>query len=183
MPVLRIIVLICGLMAALPAAADQTDGRLPGLFERLKLAPAAIDAAFIEQQIWDIWLTPLDGEVAALTKAGVEALQSGDLGAALKVFDSVVELAPDFAEGWNKRATIHYLLENLDQSLKDIARTLELEPRHFGALSGRGLVHAKQGDLERALESFEAALVVNPQMPGVKINAEAIRRILKQREI
>ncbi len=116
-------------------------------------------------------------------QSGIDDMSRRNLPAALEAYHQVVAIAPDFAEGWNKRATVHYLMGNLNQSLKDIARTLELEPRHFGALSGRGLVYAKLDDLERALDSFEAAVAVNPQMIGPRINAEAIRQVLKGREI
>ena len=116
-------------------------------------------------------------------RTGIDAMRRGDHRAALKAFDRVVAIAPDFAEAWNKRATVHYLVGNLDQSLDDIATTLNLEPRHFGALSGRGLVYVKLNDLERALVSFEAALAVSPQMVGPRVNAEAIRQLLKRREI
>ena len=116
-------------------------------------------------------------------KTGVASMNSGQFSAALEAFDKIVVLAPKFAEGWNRRATLHYFMGSYEASLKDIAKTLELEPRHFGALSGRGLVYTKLDDLERALDSFEAALEVYPQMIGPRNNAEAIRKILKKREI
>ena len=173
--------LLIGLSA--PALSDQTDPRLDGLFDRLLAAPGPAEAALVEQQIWSIWLETPDDAIASDVEQGMAAMQRGDFPAALDVFDRVIDLAPDYAEGWNKRATLHYLMENFDASLADIARTLELEPRHFGALSGRGLVYIKMKDLERALTSFEAALAVSPQMVGPRVNAEALRRLLKEREI
>ncbi len=101
-----------------------------------------------------------------------------DLPAALQAFDQLVTVAPDFAEGWNKRATVHYLMGNFDLSLDDIATTVSLEPRHFGALSGRGLVYFNLNELGRALDAFDAALALYPTMAGPRINAEAIRQIL-----
>ena len=171
------------LAIAAPAAADQKDGRLDGLFAELKAASDHVAATPIERQIWTIWLENEDKAVAGLMDAGVKEMGQGDHQAALKTFDKLVSLAPDFAEAWNKRATVHYLLNNLKESLADIAKTLALEPRHFGALSGRGLVYARLEDMENALDSFEAALEVNPQMIGPRINAEAIRRLLKKKEI
>jgi tetratricopeptide (TPR) repeat protein len=91
--------------------------------------------------------------------------------------------SPEYAEGWNKRATVHYMLGNFEESLADIDATLELEPHHFGALSGRGLVHVKLGDYERALSAFEDALEVSPQSAGPRANAKALREILGQRDI
>jgi len=184
MRTLRAICLICGLFGLVTSAlSDQTDPRLNDLFARLKEVSGPAEAAPTEQRIWAIWLEASDPAVESLMQTGIDDMGRGDHRAALKAFDQIVAIAPDFAEGWNKRATIHYLMGNLDQSLEDIARTLELEPRHFGALSGRGLVYAKLDDLERALDSFEAAIAVNPQMVGPRINAEAIRQILKGREI
>ena len=184
MRTLRAICLICGLSGLVtPAQSDQTDPRLNDLFAHLKEVSGPAEAAPTEQQIWAIWLETSDQAVGSLMQTGIDGMSRGDHRAALEAFDQVVAIAPDFAEGWNKRATVHYLMDNLDQSLEDIARTLELEPRHFGALSGRGLVYAKLDDLGRALNSFEAATAVNPQMVGPRINAEAIRQILKVREI
>ena len=184
MRTLQVICLICGLSGFFaPALADQTDSRLGDLFARLKEASAPAEAAPIESQIWAIWLETSDQAAGLLLQIGIDAMRRGDARAALEAFDRLVAIAPDFAEGWNKRATIHYIVGNLDQSLDDIAATLDLEPRHFGALSGRGLVYVQLNDLERALVSFEAALAVSPQMIGPRINAEAIRQILKDREI
>lgn len=179
----RLGVVLAVLSAPALAHGDQSDPRLDDLFARLKAAPTAEAAAPLEAQIWAIWGETGDDKAAALMALGRGAMQAGAHSAALIAFDKVVALAPDFAEGWNLRATVHYLLDELDASLADIAKTLALEPRHFGALSGRGLVYMKKGDLERALQSFEAALAINPHMAGPRINAEAVRRLLKQREI
>ncbi|MGH6892472.1 MAG: tetratricopeptide repeat protein, partial [Dongiaceae bacterium] len=82
------------------------------------------------------------------------------------LFDKMIEVAPDFSEGWNKRATVLYLIGEYGRSRADVAKTLELEPRHFGALSGLGLIYIAEGDDEKALEAFRRALTVNPTMPG-----------------
>lgn len=184
---MRTLLIICFLFAVAnltsPVAADQTDARLGLLFEQLKDVTEPVDAGPIERQIWDIWHETKDPAVDALVKTGVARMNSGELNAALKAFDKVVVLAPKFAEGWNRRATLHFYLGNFELSLKDIAKTLELEPRHFGALSGRGLVYSKLEDLESALDAFEAALEVHPQMLGARSGADAILKILKKREI
>ena len=114
---------------------------------------------------------------------GVAAMQRRDYPAALRSFDSMVDLAPEFAEGWNKRATLYYLMGAYENSLDDIVRTLELEPRHFGALSGRGLILQDLGRDEEALTAFEAALDLNPQMPGARHNADALRKSLEDSAI
>lgn len=184
MRLLGILLLLYGLAGfAGPALSDQNDPRLDELFTRLKQAQGLEQAAAAEKKIWEIWLETPEPEVGARLRAGIEHMNQGNHNAALKAFDDVVEVAPDFAEGWNKRATLHYLMGNYEESLEDIARTLELEPRHFGALSGRGLVYTKLDKLDRALAAYEAALEVHPQMPGPRVNAKAIRKILNQREI
>lgn len=181
---LAVLCLSCTLLwAGAPAAADQNDPRLDRLFPLLQDLSEPMQAIIAEQRIWSIWLEPPDPKTQPFMEAGMAGMNRGDHAAALAAFNQVVTLAPEFAEGWNKRATVHFLAGNLDQSLADIDKTLALEPRHFGALSGRGLVYAQMGELERALEAFEAALAVNPQMTGARINAEAIRAMLKSKEI
>ncbi len=155
---------------------------MPSL-SKLESVSGSIEARTVEQQIWVIWLETTDETAQTLMRKGIERMRAGDYRTALAAFDHVVEAEPNFAEGWNKRATIHYLMENFEASLQDIVKTLALEPRHFGALSGRGLIHIKQEDLESELKAFEAALAVHPQMTGPRNNAEAIRQILKQRDI
>jgi tetratricopeptide (TPR) repeat protein len=165
------------------AAADQSDGRLPALFAALLDAPDAGAAEALEAEIWGIWYEHEDGAVVLLMRQGHGAMARRDFAAARRAFDQVVAIAPDYAEGWNARATLHYLAGDYQDSLSDIDKTLALEPRHFGALSGLGLVYAALERWEAALESFEAALAVNPQMTGPRANAEAIRKELRSREI
>jgi len=174
-----------GLLAALasPALADQTDERLPALFEQLETAPDAVSSALIERAIWEIWLETDDERVGTLMATGTSFLGLGRLEDALAAFDRMVETAPDFAEGWNKRATVHYLLGDYEQSLSDIETTLSLEPRHFGALSGRGLVYIRLQDLEQALVAFEETLAVGPAIESARANIEALREALGVRDI
>jgi tetratricopeptide (TPR) repeat protein len=106
-----------------------------------------------------------------------------DLDDALAAFDELVRLAPDFAEGWNKRATLHYLMGNLSASLADIDRTLKLEPRHFGALSGRGLVYLALGREEPALAAFDAALAIYPNLQGRDTHIKKLREKLRGQRI
>ncbi|MDG2033367.1 MAG: hypothetical protein P8J29_05475 [Rhodospirillales bacterium] len=97
--------------------------------------------------------------------AGILAMNSGKLDAALVLFDELVGLKPDFAEGWNKRATVFYPMTSYGASMRDIARTLELEPRHFGALSGFGLINQAIGRPEVAVMALEKALENHPHLP------------------
>ena len=171
------------LLAALPGRADQTDARLDGLFSQLLAAPGPAEAQTIEAAIWRIWVQSDDGAVQALMRDGVDAMSRRDFHRALGKFEQMVAIAPDFAEGWNKRATVHYLMGNFGESLSDIERTLALEPRHFGALSGRGLCYIELEDDKRALEAFEDALTIHPNLTSAAINAAALRKRLREREI
>ena len=170
-------------LATAAARADQADVRLDGLFAELLEPLDPVTAQSIEREIWSIWVEHDDRAVTLLMRKGVDALNRGDRVGALKDFDQIVAIAPDFAEGWNKRATVNYLLGRHEDSLADIEKTLALEPRHFGALAGRGLVYAALDEYELALESFEEALVVNPHLPGARANVENLRKDLKDREI
>ena len=178
-----IVALVLFLLPALPAAADQNDPLLDGLFGQLREVPDPVTAQGIEAQIWNLWTTHEDEAINGLMEQGLFAMGRRDFLEALEVFEVMVVQAPSFAEGWNKRATVHWLLGNHQDSLADIARTLALEPRHFGALSGRGLVYTELEEWDMALASFEAALAVNPTMRGARANAEAIRHLLQNREI
>ena len=146
-------------------------------------APGPVTAQGIEAQIWGLWTTHEDEAINGLMERGLFAMGRRDYLEALEVFEVMVVQAPSFAEGWNKRATVHWRLGNHQDSLADIARTLALEPRHFGALSRRGLVYTELEEWDMALDSFEAALAVNPTMRGARANAEAIRHLLQNREI
>lgn len=181
----RALLLAAGL-ALLPAGAalaDQKDPRLDELFDLLKKAPDSATARGIEQLIWAIWMQSDNPEVTKLMNEGVAAMSAAEFKAALGAFGRVTAIAPDFAEGWNKLATVHYITGDYQASLDDIERTLELEPRHFGALSGLGLVQAGLDRDEQALDAFERALAIDPQMESARLNAEAIRRMIEGKSI
>ncbi len=114
---------------------------------------------------------------------GIEAMSRGNYEAALSAFSRVVEAEPDFAEGWNKRATVYYLMGDFGASVRDVERTLTLEPRHFGALSGLGLIYLVVGEDLPALKAFEAALEVNPYLRGARKHSEELRRRLLKNSI
>jgi tetratricopeptide (TPR) repeat protein len=176
---IRLAVLLAALLAGSSVHADQTDPRLVSLLEQLKAAPDAATAHPIELEIWHIWGETLDPESEALLTRGVAAMSAGDTRTARAAFDLLVTREPNFAEAWNKRATLLYLTGDDEGSIADIRRTLLLEPHHFGALSGLGLIDARNGRPERALHSFEAALAIHPFLPGAKANIEALREQLK----
>jgi tetratricopeptide (TPR) repeat protein len=174
---------LLAMVMAGPAAADQNDPRLEAYFAQLLAAPDAQSAQPAETSIWRIWFEHEDEAVRILMREGGAAMNRGDARTAMRNFDQVIAIDPGFAEGWNRRATLNYLIGAYDASLADIEKTLALEPRHFGALSGRGLVYSQLEEWDFALQSFEAALKVHPSMQGPQVNAEEIRRNLKNREI
>jgi len=125
--------------------------------------------------VWQVWSRSGDPEVDALLKSGVRQMEEGRMGLAVETFTRITERVPDFAEGWNKRATAYYLMGDYDQSLKDCDEVIKRNPQHFGALSGYGLIYIKRGELERALEYFERALEINPNLESVEQSIELIR--------
>lgn len=159
-----------------PAVATQQDQRLPALFDKLKGAANPAEAQFLEQMIWRIWTEAGDAATDTLMQLGLGAMQTGDLGGALSLFDAVTARAPNFAEGWNKRATVFFMMGAMEKSAEDVARVLALEPRHFGALSGLGLINTHLKREDAAIAAFEQALKVNPHMPAVKTNLEELRK-------
>lgn len=152
-----------------PAAADQTDPRLDRLFDSLAEAESPAVARITERLIWSIWYAyPDNPEIERRVHAAREAIGAEDLETAEAVLDTVVADAPLYAEGWNQRATVRYMRGDFAGSMADIAQVLQLEPRHFGALSGMGLIFLQRGDLEEAIGAYRAALDVNPMMPGAR---------------
>jgi tetratricopeptide (TPR) repeat protein len=162
-----------------PARADQDDPRLDPLFERLQHTPDPAEARGLEQRIWQVWLDSDDAAVNRLMERGIVALRTQQYPTALQAFDRMVAQAPEFAEGWNKRATVHYLMGNWRASVRDIQRTLALEPRHFGALFGLGLIYDALEQPEAALRSFEATLALNPQSASTRQMIAQLRRQLR----
>ena len=160
------------------AGADQTDPRLPDLFEQLRSTGESVAARNAEQQIWRIWMGSGSDDIDGIMREGIEAMQTGRFDDAIEHFGRIVEMAPDFAEGWNKRATAYYLNDDLSESVRDIQRTLELEPRHFGAISGMGLIFLKRGDPLGALDAFEAVLEIHPSSRGTRYRVEMLRQEL-----
>jgi tetratricopeptide (TPR) repeat protein len=137
--------------------------------------------ALAEQAVWRVWTRSGDPDVDALMTSGMRYMEDGQLGAAVDAFTRVIERRPDFAEGWNKRATVYFLIGDFDQSLKDCDETLERNPSHFGALSGCGAIYAQREQLDRAAEYFERALEVNPNLQGIEQGLALIRQRLGTR--
>ncbi len=177
---LRAAFALCCCLLFIPVAnADQDDPRLEDLFLRLKSATSVDEVFPVENLIWEIWVEHADASINRQMLTGIQQMSNNALPAALATFDRLVQEAPDFAEAWNKRATIHFMMGNYPASEADIVQTLRLEPFHFGALSGRGLVLLALGQYETARNAFSAALEVNPNMPSVKNNIEELNAYLR----
>jgi len=159
-----------------PAAADQDDPRLDQLFEELVTAESAPEVDRLTRRIWTIWQTHEDGAVRQEMRRAAAAMSTDRLAAAESHLDRVVELAPGYAEGWNQRATVRYLRGRFAESAADISRVLALEPRHFGALEGLGLIYLEMDLPRAALDAFEHALSVNPHLPGARERVRRLRR-------
>jgi tetratricopeptide (TPR) repeat protein len=134
-----------------------------------------------QDALWAIWHRSGDPEVDALLNQGIELMEARRLPESVAVFSQVIARAPDFAEGWNKRATAYYLMGELDRSLADCQEVVRRNPIHFGALSGFGLIYLQKEELARAAEYFERALAVNPNLARVEALLEQIREVLRQR--
>ena len=124
-----------------------------------------------------------DDNVDNLMAIGISGLNDADYNQAYEAFSRVVRLAPNFAEGWNKRATTLYLMGRFAQSVQDIEKTLALEPRHFGALSGLGMCEVQLNKDKEALDAFQKALSLDPNMPGVKLSVDEIKKRLANSSI
>ena len=160
--------------------ADQNDLRLEVLFNDLKTSVNMQKASLFEIQIWKIWMEHRNPNVQIPLYLGIEAMKHQKFENALDYFSQLILIEPEFAEGWNKRATVLYLMGRFQESEIDVQRTLELEPRHFGALSGQGLIRMALEDWSGAIQALEAGLRIHPHMTGAINNLKYARK--KQKE-
>lgn len=162
--------------------ADQMDPRLDELFRRLVQTSIPTEALATEDAIWTLWMAHPDERAQSYMFAGIRQMNDGQLHEALITFSRLVEMEPKFAEAWNKRATVYYALQDYDASARDIAETLKLEPRHFGALSGLGQVSIALGRFTAAITAFEMAMAHHPHLRGARENIKTLTDGLKERE-
>ena len=156
------------------------DGATAALVQALRDPDDAVRAR-PHDSLWAIWHRSGDPEIDILLGQGIALMQSGRLPESVAVFSDVIARAPGFAEGWNKRATVYYLMGELDRSLADCDEVVKRNPAHFGALSGFGLIYLQKEDLPEPPEYFEKALAVNPNLAQVEAVLEQIREVLRQR--
>ncbi len=147
---------------------ETRDEMLDRLFASLHRASNEQAAKATEDKIWELWSRSDSATAEVLLGQAVAAMGESENAASLEILDRIVAAYPAYAEAWNKRATLQFLLGNYDASLSDIEKVLELEPRHFGALAGRGMIFERQGKWSEALAALREALIMNPSMTGVK---------------
>ena len=162
--------------AARQSTAEIRSDMLDRLFARLGKATNKEEAQTVEQAIWKLWMTSDSPTAEILLAQAVKASAAGDNESALKILDGLIDVHPEFMEAWNRRATVYFLMGRYAESLADIDQVLAREPRHFGALSGLGMIKRKLGDLAAARTAFGDALAINPNMDGVKRALEVIDR-------
>jgi tetratricopeptide (TPR) repeat protein len=136
---------------------------------------------YAEQGLWALWSRSGDAAVDRLMARGVQQMEAEDYKAAIATFSDIVQRKPEFAEGWNKRATVYYLAGDYPKSIADCAEVLKRNPRHFGALSGLGLIYTQLERYDEALAWYRKALEVNPNMLGVEMNIKSIERRLAEK--
>ncbi|MBM3546538.1 MAG: tetratricopeptide repeat protein [Alphaproteobacteria bacterium] len=176
---LALALLFLGFAAAGPALAGPREDQLDKMFARLKETASETEASALTQAIWILWTTSDDSNVNDMMRRGIRLMNAQNYNEALDIFDRMVKYAPEFAEGWNKRATVHYMLGNFNESVADIRKTLALEPRHFGALSGLGMINVELERGQDALKAFEEALKANPYLPGARQQIQELKKKLQ----
>jgi tetratricopeptide (TPR) repeat protein len=153
------------------------------LFGALKVAPSADAAKAIEQRIWALWLvSPSDTANLLMTRVKV-AVDKKNLDLAVKLLSAIIDIKPDYVEAWNRRATIYFMQKDYSRSMEDIRQVLAREPRHFGALSGLGLILQEVGDDKRALEVYRRALAVHPHLPRIPDLVKTLTEKVEGRDI
>lgn len=176
---LAIIVLAIIVLPAPSLLADQTDARLPALFTELRTTSEAEKAKIVAAEIWQIWSEHSDNDrLSERLKIGIAQMEAGRLRQAEQIFTTIIDTDPAFAEAWNKRATVYFLMGAYDRSKRDIAQTILREPRHFGALSGLGLVETHLGNYEAALNAYEQAITLHPYLENYEEITTALKKLV-----
>jgi tetratricopeptide (TPR) repeat protein len=187
---------------AVPAAASaqsprrymEPPGNLPNiprdkvmsldrLFDALKAAPDNESAKYVENRIWSMWLAT-DSDTTTLLMGRVKvAVEAKDIDLGIKLLSAVIEIKPDYIEAWNRRATLYYMKKDFDRSIADIEQVLKREPRHFGALSGLGMIFQELGDDKHALDAFRRALAVHPHLERIPELVKQLTEKVEGRDI
>lgn len=149
-----------------PQRGDRTRN-LDFLFDALKVAPDDVSAKAVEDRIWAQWLASGSDTANLLMTRVKSAIEAQDLDLAVKLLNSIIEIKPDYTEAWNRRATIYYMKKDFGHALADIRQVLAREPRHFGAMSGLGMILQEFGDEKNALAVFRRAITIHPRLQKI----------------
>jgi tetratricopeptide (TPR) repeat protein len=161
---------------------DRTHN-LDFLFEALKVAPDDASAKAVEERIWARWIVSGSDTANLLMSRVKTAVEAQDLDLAIRLLDATIEFKPDYIEAWNRRATLYYMKKDFGRSLSDIQQVLAREPRHFGALSGLGMILQDIGDEKRALDVFRRALEIHPHLQRIPDLVKTLTEKIEGRDI
>ena len=177
------LIILFSLLSLVSSFANDRDIRLNQLFNELKANQSKV-AFIIEQEIWALWSThPTNQKLTAKLEEGSQFVRDQNYLKAKDIFTEVINLDQSWAEAWNKRATVLYILGDFQKSQDDIEKVLALEQRHFGALAGQGLVNIQLKNYEKAIRSYEQAQEIYPAMKSPKIMIDKIKKIITKNSI
>jgi len=164
-------------------SANERNAELDKLFLELKKNNPSLSSK-VAQQIWMLWSThPSDQKLTSILDEGSRLIQDQQLNRAIDVFTEAIELDPSWAEAWNKRATVFYMVGEFQKSQNDIDKVLELEERHFGALAGQGMVNIQLKNYDKAKRSYQKAQEIYPAMKSSNVMIEQIEELIKRQSI
>ncbi|MCZ7660116.1 MAG: tetratricopeptide repeat protein [Xanthobacteraceae bacterium] len=161
---------------------DRTKN-LDFLFEALKAAPDADAAKLVEGRIWAIWFHSGSDTADLLMGRVKSAVDDKDMDLGIRLLDAIIEIKPEYTEAWNRRATLHFLKKDFGKAIEDIRQVLAREPRHFGALSGLGIILQEVGQEKLALDAFRRALAVNPHLQKIPDFVKTLTEKVEGRDI
>ena len=179
----KILTIIILFFSTTTLSANERNLELDKLFIDLKKNDPTLSKN-IELKIWDLWSThPTDDKLTSILNEGSRLMQDKNLFKAISVFTEVIEMDPTWAEAWNKRATVYYMIGEFEKSQNDIDKVLNLEKRHFGALAGQGLVNIQLKNYEKAILSYQMVEKIYPTMRSPKIMIKQIQDLIKRDSI
>jgi len=161
----------------------DSEHNLDFLFGALKAAPDEVTAKAVEERIWALWTATRSDTTSLLMSRAQTAMEKHDIDLAIKLLDAVIKIKPKYVEAWNRRATIYYMKKDYGHALADIHEVLRREPRHFGALSGLGLILQDLGDDKQALEVYRRALAVYPRLQRIPDVVKELQQKVEGRDI
>ena len=179
----KIIAIIILFLSTTVLSANERETQLDKLFNELKKNISS-SSPKIAEQIWTLWSThPTDEKLTSILDEGSRLVQDQKLVKAIDIFTDVIEMDPTWAEAWNKRATVYYMVGEFQKSQDDIDKVLELEDRHFGALAGQGMVNIQLKNYDKAKLSYQKAQEIYPAMKSSKVMIKQIEELIKRQSI